>query len=380
MMTSSIWGQYDDAPTVTISGKVKNFDLKNLEIYIEFSRAGFFRESAIRTNLDENGDFKVSFNTYTPTEFLVCYKLNPLFTASVYPKDNIYIESFASYNENMTNPIGVVFKGSSAKFNSEIFLFKRLCFNNKINPYKPLSEDWEPIERFTPVAYAKYLKDTVMVQYNKLLKYYIRKYKPGKEAIEWCKFYFEVNEYYKQLSEYPSYYFRINRYNSAKERYENYRKRKEVPVPETYYNPLTGSLPIKSSMFLNSIALANYIRTFYSYIIKKIVCEQNNKYCNKYEWRGLKAPMTNVEFDSLKIDGVKKYIADPLLKQMMCANLLVSGIFATEKLVSFKEYESSIIKKEIKEQYLKRHLYYMYEKATKVVEEREKKNNNAMLK
>lgn len=367
IMTSPIWGQYDDAPTVTISGKVKNFDPKNLEIYIEFSRAGFFRESAIRTNMDKNGNFKTSFKTFIPTEFEVCYKLSPIFTASVYPKDNIYIESFSSYRENMTNPVGVVFKGSSAKFNSEIFLFKRLWFNSNINPYKPLPVEWEPLDRFTPVAYAKYLKDTVLIKYDNLLKYYIQRYKPSSEAIEWCKFYYEVNEYYKQLAYYPNDYFNGDELLGVKEKFKNYLKKKDIPVPEAYYNPLTSSLPIKNSMFLNSIALADYIRTFYSYIRKKTVCEQNPEYCNKYEWRGLNFKS---DFDSMYIAGTRKFIKDPLLKQMLLANTLVDGMYCEEKLVSFKKYESSIIKQQIKEPYLKKHLYYMYEKARKVVEER----------
>ncbi|MBV5282071.1 MAG: hypothetical protein JZU53_06495 [Paludibacter sp.] len=368
-MTSPIWGQYDDAPTVTISGKVRNFDPKNLEILFVFSRAGFFQESAIRTNMDKNGNFKASFKTYIPTEFEVCYKLAPIFTASVYPKDNIYIKSFSSYKENMTNPIGVVFKGSSAKFNSEIFFFKRLCFNSNINPYKPLPVQWVPLDRFTPVAYAKYLKDTVLVKCDDLLKCYVQKYKPSVEALEWCKFYYEVNEYYEQLAHYPGDYFSSEGYYNVKERVENYIKKKDIPVPEIYYNPLTSSLPLKNSMFLNSIALADYIRTFYNYIIKKTVCEQNSEYCNKYEWRGLK---TNCNFDSLKIAGIRKYIKDPLLKQMLLANTLVDGMYCKEKLMSFKKYESSIVKQQIKEPYLKSHLYYMYEKAKKVVEEREK--------
>ncbi len=369
IMASPIWGQYDNAPTVNISGKVKNFDPKDLEIYIEFSRAGVFRESAIRTKLDKNGNFKTSFKTYTPTEFRVCYKLAPIFTASVYPKDKIYIESFSNIKENMTNPIGIVFKGSSAKFNEEIFLFKRLCFNSNINPYKPLAVEWVPLDRFTPVAYAKYLKDTVFVKCNNLLKYYIQKYKPSAEAIEWCKFYFEVNEYYQQLAYYPSDYFSNDGYYTVKERIESLIKKKEIPVPETYYDPLTGSLPIKNSMFLNSIALADYIRAFQNYIIKKTVCEQSGEYCNQYEWKGLKA---NFDMDSLSIAGIKKYITDPLLRQLMLANILVDGIYCTEKLAGFKNYEFSIINKEIKEPYLKKHIYYMYENAQKVVEERKK--------
>lgn len=367
IMTSPIWGQYDDASTVNISGRVKNFDPKDLEIYIEFSRAGFFRESAIRTNMDVNGNFKTSFKTFTPTEFKVCYKLSPLFTASVYPKDDIYIESFSSYRENMTNPIGVIFKGSSAKFNTEIFFFKRLYFNTKINPYKPQPVDWVPTDRITPVIYEKYLKDTVLVKCSNLLKSYIRQYKPSAEAIEWCKFYYEVNEYYYQLAYYPGEYFDNNEYMTSRERVQNYIKKKEVAVPEAYYNPLTNSLPIKESMFLNSIALADYIRTFYSYIRKKTVCEQNPEYCNKYEWRGLNFKS---DFDSMYIAGTRKFIKDPLLKQMLLANTLVDGLYCEEKLVSFKKYESSIIKQQIKEPYLKKHLYYMYEKARKVVEER----------
>ena len=55
---------------------------------------------------------------------------------------------------------------------------------------------------------------------------------------------------------------------------------------------------------------------------------------------------------------------------MLLANTLVNGIYCGEKLVSFKKYESSIIKQQIKEPYLKKHLYYMYEKARKMVEER----------
>ena len=66
-------------------------------------------------------------------------------------------------------------------------------------------------------------------------------------------------------------------------------------------------------MFLNSIALADYIRTFYNYIIKKTVCEQNPEYCNKYEWRGLNFKS---DFDSMYIAGARKFVKDPLLKHM----------------------------------------------------------------
>lgn len=368
-MTSPIWGQYDDAPTVEISGKVKNFDPKDLEIYIEFSRAGFFRESAIRTNMDENGNFKTSFKTFTPTEFLVCYKLAPIFTASVYPKDNIYIESFSTYKENMTNPVGILFKGSSAKFNREIFIFKKMIFNNNFNPYKPEDIDWVPLERFTPNAYAKFLKDTVLVKYNKLFKEYIRTNNPSVEAIKWCEFNYKFNEYYKPFSQYPS------RYSDAPLEYMSLQQRKKlrnsrlVEIPLSYYDTLTELLPIKNYMFLNGIALSEYIHEFDLYISEKTLRPYKGKINYVYDSLEMKNKILNDVF-LLRVAGIKKYVKDPLLKQMLLANILVDGIYCTEKLESFKKYESSIINQEIKEVYLKKHLYYIYEKAKKVVEER----------
>ncbi len=129
------FGQYENSREVTITGRVKGINPKDLSLYIEICNSGFFHKSPICLKMDENGFFKTSFETFTPTEFTIYYDYAPIISASVYPNDSIYIETFANYEKNIKDSTGVVFKGNSAEFNYEIFQFKKLYYQRNINPY-----------------------------------------------------------------------------------------------------------------------------------------------------------------------------------------------------------------------------------------------------
>jgi hypothetical protein len=351
------FGQYENSREVSITGRVKGFNPKDLSLFIEICRPGFFNKSSIRLKMDENGFFKTSFETFTPTEFTIHYNYAPIISASVYPNDSIYIETFANYEKNIEDSTGVVFIGNSAEFNYEIFQFKKLYYQQNINPYNKREFDKvKAIEKYTPIMYSKYLSDTVLVKCDSLLQYYIRKFQPSIKAIEWSKFYLELNEYYDELAWYPL-------------EYHEYKKISEyrIEVPSVYYDPLLLPLPINESIFLCGDAFALYINACGNYVSKKIICINNNIFCNKF------APLSGNsadQIDSLLIYGIINYIEDPLFKQMMLANEFADGIYCTEKLQMFDKYEVSIINRYIIEPYLKNHLFHLYEKAKKVVKER----------
>ena len=351
------FGQYENSRDVTITGKVKGFNPKDLNLYIEICRPGFDNKSAIRLKMDENGFFKTSFETFTPTEFTIYYNYAPIISASVYPNDSIYIEAFANYKKNIEDSTGVVFMGNSAEFNYEIFQFKKLYYQQNINPYNKREFDKvNAFEKYTPVMYSKYLSDTVLVKCDRLLQYYIRKYKPSIKAIEWSKFYLELNEYYNELAWYP---FEYSEYKNI--------SRYRIEVPSDYYDPLLLPLPINESMFLCGDAFELYLNACGNYVSKKIICTKNNILCNKF------APLSGDsvgQMDSLRVYGIVDYIENPLFKQMMLTNEFTDRIYCSEKLQMFDKYKVSIIDRYIKEPYLKNHLLFIYEKAKKVVKER----------
>lgn len=357
IIISPSFGQYENSREVTITGRVKGFNTKDLSLYIEICRPGFFHKSPIRLEMDENGFFKTSFETFTPTEFTIYYNYAPIISASVYPNDSIYLESFANYKKNIEDSTGVVFMGNSAEFNYEIFQFKKLYYQQNINQYNKRQFDKvKAYEKYTPVMYSMYLSDTVLVKCDKLLQNYIRKYKPSSKAIEWSKFYLELNEYYNVLAWYPS------EYHEYKE-ISRYR----IEVPSGYYDPLLLSMPVNESMLLCGDAFALYLNACQNYVLKKIICKKDNLLCNMY------TPLSGnsrEQIDSLIIYGIIDYIEDPLFKQMMLANEFTDGIYCVEKLQMFDKYEVSIINRYIKEPYLKNHLFYIYEEAKKVVKER----------
>ncbi len=209
--------------------------------------------------------------------------------------------------------------------------------------------------------YSKYLSDTVLLECDRLLQSYIRKYKPSIKAIEWCKFYLELREYYNELAWYPFKY-----YDSKKT------SRYKIEVPSDYYDPLLLSLPINESMLLCGDAFALYLNACQNYVLKKIICKKDSLFCNKY---ATLSGNSHEQIDSLIIYGIIEYIKDPLFKQMMLANEFTDGIYCIEKLQMFDKYEVPIINQYIKEPYLRNHLFYIYEKAKKVVKERKTSSN-----
>ena len=80
---------YQKPNRVVIAGKILNFNPKLLNVKFNVNRIGF-NSIHLEADLDDEGNFLTTFNSYTPTDVWIRYKED--FLVITNPGDSLYVE------------------------------------------------------------------------------------------------------------------------------------------------------------------------------------------------------------------------------------------------------------------------------------------------
>ena len=320
---------------VIIAGKVLNPDPTIFKIDFSVCHIGIGRER-ISSFIDDTGYFKVSFDSYVPTEVWLLCKTN--FLILTHPGDSIYVEFDGAKEERSDILKTVKFSGNSTNLNYEAAIFQSMYYSSNI--YSDFDKKEQAIKDYDEVRY-KHFRDSLKSEEENLLNSFIKQYKPSYETRNWAKIFLDI-DYYRDLVEYPELH-----------RIENNLKSKDWNVPITYYDFLKNQFSIKNSNLISGYSLESYANSYQLYLFEKIKIENKQFFTSTDTVR--KYPE---KLDSLMIFGTIKYTGDPILRQMVLTEMLRQRLEQSE-IRMFNKYASTI-EGLITEPYLKEPLFNLY--------------------
>lgn len=348
--------KYQIPKTVTITGNVLNLSPEKNEIDFIVNRPGFSSDT-YSTKPDSLGNFLVKFESYTPTDVWVQYKMN--FLVLIKPGDSINIIFDGSLDTRPEILKSVKYSGNSAKLNHDAAVFQMMYYSNSF--FNDLDAKKTAIKKYGPQMYTKYL-DTMKHLGYALFDKFDSEAEPGKDAKIWARTYIE-EDYYEALALYPMLHKMYNQLPPGK-----------WDVPPGYYDPLKTRFPINDKMLISGFALSNFIQQYHiNYTFKRLTKE---KFLNKYTTSTGSLNVPKKMMDSLRVFSVLKNTSDELMRQMELTFLFATGLETNE--ITFFEKYSPVIEKYIKEPFLKEPLIEKYIKV-KDWNENPKVNSNALL-
>lgn len=318
---------------VIVAGTVHNFypSLSHVEIYV--NRLGQPQDELI-VELDSLGNFKTSFDTFLPTDFIIRYTTRSF--AIAHPNDSIFFEVDGSSRTLTDYTRSIKFSGDSWETNQAISIMNLKYVENNSNSYQ---NRMAAINNLQLDEYLAHI-DSVYNENQKLYNDFIIEATPNEEAKLWAMLYIE-QAYFDAIDQYPM-------------------AHKDVNVDSNYYEPLTQRIPINFSMLTNAYSMDYYIQNMNSYIRRKTLAISNSN--------------ENQNIDSILIYGIIENTDDPLLRQI----ILFSNIYwklKSNKIEAFENYQD-LIETYITEPFLTYPLNDLYQKvkseleAPKLVSER----------
>ena len=323
---------------VIIAGKVDNIDMGNHDVRLSVNRPGL-NPIVISALADSMGYFHASFETYTPTDVWVMYKMN--FLVLVQPGDSIYVEFDGKPNTRPQILETIKFSGNGAKTNQDAAKFQFMYFSNPL--YSDLGAKWRAKQKYDVDHYLLYL-DTLQNRIGDLYNNFLAEAKPEEIVRVWAKTYIEQN-YYDALSWYPMHYLRANNLKNS-----------DWSVPDDYFDALLTRLPIDKNLLVSGYALSNFTNRFhFAYSRSKIWDEEQNKQYITPEGN-YDAPTDII--DSLTVYGIIKYTPDTLLRQMVLTECFRQYLDNSD--IRLYEKYKNIVNEYIVEPFLKEPLDELY--------------------
>jgi thiol-disulfide isomerase/thioredoxin len=320
---------------VIIAGKIINQDPLIFNIRISINRISFGQES-ISPILKDDGSFKISFDSYVPTDVWLMYKMN--FLILTHPGDSIYVEIDGSQKERTDILKTVRFSGNASKINEEAATFQRMYYTTdyQLN----LAKHPQAIKEYDAINYRRYM-DSVRIEMTKLYHKFLKENNPSLEVQKWTKTFLDV-EYYRNLISYPDFH-----------RMANNLSRKDWNVPPSYYDFLKDHFKVNDSLLISGYALAGFVN-FYPVYLHVLIRDENRLFFSSADTIK-KYPE---KLDSIMFFGTIKNISDPLLRQMVLTEILNQNLESSD-IRMFEKYNNDI-KSYITSQFLKEPLFKQY--------------------
>ena len=324
---NNVSNSYDQASRVVISGKVLTPDSSINKVSIGLNLPGLGQE-LYYSQLNSEGAFEISFETYRPTDLWLIYKTS--FLVIVHPGDSIYIEFDGNSWWRPEILKSVRFEGIRKQSNEYASQFQRLYFSNPIYTNdKPINK---AISEYEPEDFLKFL-DTLKMHYDSILNSFVSQYNPNDEVKEWASTYLE-SSYYKEVVDYP-----------LQRGFVTGQCLLSPGFPDNYFDAFLSSLPLSDSMLISGYSVIDYINLFQSYFILVDLWQlvENKKYIDE---KGF-VRINKSELDSLRINYMLSKINDDLFKQLLLTNhfkmdMETSGIELFEKYIDVIEKEITL--------------------------------------
>lgn len=328
---------------VIIAGKVINPDPMKYKVDFYINRIGLGTES-ISPSLDNEGGFKIIFETYVPLDVWLLYKTN--FLILTHPGDSIYLEFDGSFEERPEILKTLKYGGDNVKINTEAAAFQYRYFSS--NCYKDFDLKTNAIKTFNEIEYKRF-RDSLKSEEQNIFNKYISDLYPHSETKDWAKSFLSV-EYLRDLISYPEIHRMVNNL-----------KRQDWSVPLSYYDFMNYHLTISDSILICSYSLKSFVNSYPVYLLEIIRSENKELFDSNDYFRNHPGVL-----DSLVFFGALKYIKDPLLRQMVLTEFLCQNLDQSN-INLFEKYESTI-SEVITEPYLKEPLFDRYLQTTNNLE------------
>ena len=325
----------DKSKEVVITGQVINrsgYDPKSIAVIINDVASG--EQLRVVSDFDKDGHFEARFERFYPQEVLLKY--NTIYEVFIHPGDSLHIKIDAQKQGTLEDRFHAIsFSGNSVEENEQL-----TKFNGWFSPIKSRKSKNRIAEsRYNPERYMQF-RDSLRNSYHQYRTEFVKKNKVSQTINTWI--YNEIEEdFFYNMWFYPIIHRKLNNYPS------------DWDVPVSYYDFYS-----KANITLESLSNAELTRPFalsyYScYIRKKIESElmikglvQDTIFSD-----GRKGHLWKVNNDSIIIDGIKKYTAEGLLRQLVF-NLFFRIKLRQDMNTDFFEKNSSLIAQEIKEPFL----------------------------
>ena len=173
--SSSEKNDYQTSKKVIVAGKIDSINTKQLDVKLYINRLGH-DQLEVYTKADSLGNFHASFETYTPTDVWLDYKMNVL--VLVHPGDSIYVKFNGKPRRRPEILKSIEFSGDAAKINQDAAKFQFMYFSN------PLYNDWDAKEKakkdYDLEQYVMYL-DSLKQKIDYLYADFVNEVNPNKE-------------------------------------------------------------------------------------------------------------------------------------------------------------------------------------------------------
>lgn len=320
---------------VIITGKVLNPDPDIFKVSFSVNRIGIGKER-LSSKLAKDGSFKVSFESYVPTDV---YLIELNFLILTHPGDSIHVEFNGNKGSSVEIQKSIKFSGDNSTLNNEVALFQQLYYSCIF--FTEQDKRQSVLKEYNEVQY-KAFSDSIRGETSLLLKKFINENNPSDETKNWIET-FLAADYYKGLIKYPILHQMVNHLNQ-----------RDLNLSTTYYDFMKDLFPIDNNSLICGSALTSFVNVYGIYVSEKIKNDNMIFFSSVDTIKKYPDKM-----DSLMFFGTIKYTNNPLLRQMALTELLNQQIDQSEMRM-FKKYEQRI-KSLITEPFLYKPLFKQYQ-------------------
>jgi len=336
---------------VIVAGKIANYD-PEIPLRLFLNRLGM-NNKMIDIEVDNEGNFRTTFDTYIPSDGWLTYRTN--FQILVSPNDSLYV-SFDGKTKNRPELLATIkFGGEDAETNEFISKYQRMYYSNEI--YYNWDKKDKAVKNYEPDEYMRY-NDTIRQIGKEIYERFVKEYSPNEKSRQWASFSYE-GDYYHNISFYANDHRRVNNMG-----WDN-----PWDVPLGFYNKMKERLPIKAENLMNAYSLNTFANRYRTYITDKL----REKRTDKDEFWNVMPGGGTISSghitDSLNIYSALEYVEDKLLLQIMLTNYFCSKLEKQD--ISTYEKFKNIADQYITEPFLKEPLYKEYMKTKNRIEKPE---------
>jgi thiol-disulfide isomerase/thioredoxin len=325
---------------VIIAGKVLKPSPDIFKVNFSVNRIGIGQESFSKV-LENDGSFKISFESEIPTDVWLAYGMNILILT--HPGDSIYIEFNGDKQEREDILKTIKFRGDDSTINKEAAIFQLMYFTNET--YTNWERKENAIKKYDELKY-KLFADSLRNEEANIINSFIEGNNPSGEVKGWAQTFLDVN-YYNNLLGYPIKHSILNKLVT-----ENWN------VPITYFDFIKDKFSIENLSLISGYAISTFVNSYQLYVIEKI--RNDNKLFYNSNDSVIRYPEKS---DSLRFFGTIRYTNDTLLRQMELTEILRQELQRSD-IRMFQTYEDEI-ERIIVEPYLKVPLFRLYQQTLK---------------
>jgi|WetSurMetagenome_2_1015567.scaffolds.fasta_scaffold104148_1 thiol-disulfide isomerase/thioredoxin len=320
---------------IIIAGKVRNYDPDNPSITIGVNRISLGKVQ-ISSKIDQEGNFKIAFESKIPTDIWLKYKAN--FLILTHPGDSIYVEFDGSKDNRYDLLKSVSFKGDFSNENAKAAKFQKDYFF--LGYYSTKGKIYEFAEKYDHIKY-KQLRDSIRIIEIANLKRFIRKYKPTTETENWARAILDL-DYFRDMSSYTDHH-QIGRRANAE----------SLSLPISYYDFMKDHFSINDSNLISGYAISSFVNLYPIYLLE-LAKDRNKPLFESIET----IKKSHKAIDSLIFYGAINDVKDPLLRQMVLTEILRQRLEQSQ-IDMFNQHEK-IISEIVTKPFLKEPLFELY--------------------